>query len=270
MTVEYKTEAAVFEALRAMYPEQAYAVLPSVPDTTGTGRTRTADAIVIGLWPSRGLEIEGFEIKVSRADCLKELKQVNKSAPVQKYCDRWWIVAGVRGIVDAAELPKTWGLIQPYGESLRREVPAPQLEPAEVNRGFVAALMRQYCRHELPEAALNLACEAARKEGLSKGIEIGKNSVGGDHKRLQSAYDQLRERVDAFEAASGITLLSGWSRQLEDGRSTIADHDPFALGRAVATVLKGDKELEHARSRLGHFKSDLQRILTQLDNMGCK
>jgi hypothetical protein len=36
--------------------------------SNGTFAESTADAIIIGNWPSSGYEIQGFEVKVSRSD----------------------------------------------------------------------------------------------------------------------------------------------------------------------------------------------------------
>ena len=99
MAKTYKTEDAVFRLLDKRYPAESHALFRQVADSTGYGQKRYADAVAFGLWPSRGLEIEGLEIKVSRQDWLNELKNHAKSADIQAYCHRWWIVAGDRSIV---------------------------------------------------------------------------------------------------------------------------------------------------------------------------
>ena len=57
-----------------------YAFMTEVRDATGAMGQRYADAITMCLWPSQGLEIIGFEIKVARSDWLNELKEAMKSA----------------------------------------------------------------------------------------------------------------------------------------------------------------------------------------------
>ena len=54
---------------------------------------RYADAVAMNLFPSRGLALHGFEIKVSKSDFKSEIENPEKSVPVQQYCDHWWIVA---------------------------------------------------------------------------------------------------------------------------------------------------------------------------------
>ena len=85
----------VTKLLREKYKAPEYAYLTEVRNATGYSRRDTyADGIAMSLWPSRGLEVMGFEIKVSRSDLLQELRALNKSAPIQKYCDRWHLVLG--------------------------------------------------------------------------------------------------------------------------------------------------------------------------------
>lgn len=56
--------------------------------------------------------VHGFEIKVSRADWLRELKTHGaKSALWRTYCHYWWIVVPDASIVQPGELPDGWGLL---------------------------------------------------------------------------------------------------------------------------------------------------------------
>ena len=64
MKVKKITAQHILEALGNEYVGDAYAFLSQLRNGTGYGKsTRTADAISMCLWPSRGLEIEGYEIK---------------------------------------------------------------------------------------------------------------------------------------------------------------------------------------------------------------
>lgn len=107
-------------ALRAKYAAPEYALIFEVRNGTGFARrtARYADAIAMNLYPSRGLEIIGFEIKASRADWLRELKNPDKAEEIGKFCDRWYVVIGDKDIVKPGELPACWGLIVPRGNGL--------------------------------------------------------------------------------------------------------------------------------------------------------
>ena len=77
------------DALRFSFPEDQYALLFEVRNSTGYGkRIRSADALAMSLWPSRGLELIGFEIKRSRIDWLKELSQPEKAEEICRFCDQ--------------------------------------------------------------------------------------------------------------------------------------------------------------------------------------
>jgi hypothetical protein len=69
-------------ALRRFYKTTEYALMFEVADSTGANSHRRADAVAMNLWPSRGLYIEGIEVKVSRSDWRKELDTPSKSWPV--------------------------------------------------------------------------------------------------------------------------------------------------------------------------------------------
>ena len=81
----------VVNRLRDRYPSAAYAFFEQVRNGTGYSRTvvRTADALAFSLWPSRGLTLDGFEIKAYRGDywqgaaSLSELAQSGTSRPKQ-------------------------------------------------------------------------------------------------------------------------------------------------------------------------------------------
>jgi hypothetical protein len=73
----------VIAALRKKYPAAAWAFLEQVANGTGYAKKyRWADALAMGLWPSRGMELHGIEVKVSRSDWLRELENpARKLAP---------------------------------------------------------------------------------------------------------------------------------------------------------------------------------------------
>lgn len=150
------TEATMVEMLRKRYGTRSgngpkWALVPHVRNgagwggARGIGGLRTCDAIAVGLWTSTGLGLHGHEIKVSRSDWLRELKDLTKADAFRCFCDHWWVVAAP-GIVRAGELPEGWGLLEAQGGRLRVAVPAPDLTPERPPRGLVAALIRAAIR----------------------------------------------------------------------------------------------------------------------------
>lgn len=192
-------------ALRCRYSGNDWAFLTEVPDGTGAAKTRSADAMAMSLWPSRGLELHGIEVKANRADWLRELKDAAKAEALCSYCDRWWIAAGDPDIVREGELPKTWGLLVPRGKTLVQKVAAPELSPLPVDRCFLAGLLRRAMEQLVPKPEV----DAAHREEVESAYNRGKASAEYEIKRAQDARAELESKVKTFEAASGLTI-SGW------------------------------------------------------------
>ena len=62
--------AELMKLLRGRHPAHCWAFFENVPNATGYAQRRTADAVAMALWPSLGLELHGFELKISRGDFL--------------------------------------------------------------------------------------------------------------------------------------------------------------------------------------------------------
>jgi hypothetical protein len=137
------TESRVFEQLKHIFPSPAYVRLPQVRNGTGYARstTRTADAIIVSAWPSRGLWMAGVEIKVTRSDWKKELAHPDKADGIQRYCHHWY-VACPKGLIDEAMVPKTWGLIEVNGTTAEIARQAPELTPRPVDLLLVCSILR--------------------------------------------------------------------------------------------------------------------------------
>ena len=101
--------------LQGTFSPPAYITLEEVRDATGFDGHRTADAIAVSLYRSRGKAIWGFEMKVSRSDWLHELKQPEKAESIMRYCDYWALVVPNKDIVKPGELPATWGMYVELG-----------------------------------------------------------------------------------------------------------------------------------------------------------
>jgi hypothetical protein len=233
--------------LQARYPAPAYALFPEVRNATGFSASRSADAIAMGLYPSRGLVLEGFELKVSRSDWLRELRRPEKAETIMRYCDRIWLVAATKDMVPPEELPAAWGLMVPQGGALRIRKQAPDRpasERRELDRAFLASLLRNahsYIRRELQNAA---HIEAARKEGRREGESTAASKV----ERLERAGRDLQERVERFERESGVRIADAWN---------IGD-----ISAAVKMVVSGG-HLD-LRRRLELARGEIDRILQSL------
>lgn len=134
----------LIQLLALEWPSPDCAFIPEFRSGTGWGRSQRADAIAMHLWPSKGLELIGFELKISRSDWLRELKQGDKANHMKQFCDRWYVVASDSKVVKYAhELPEGWGLMFCEKGKIVTMIEAPKLEPIPIDRLILASLMRR-------------------------------------------------------------------------------------------------------------------------------
>ena len=234
----------VIRLLAKRYDHEAWVFLEQVANATGSDATRTADAIAMGLWPSRGLDILGFEVKVSRSDWIKELKDPSKADKIQRYCDFWWVVVGDASIIHDGEMPLNWGLLAPTRGNTTLKVikSSPRLKPKKISKKFLASILRNLDRQQSHRSALKKATKSAFDEGKRVGFKEGTKFKGRDSENLNKALLQLQQRIQDFEKASGVSI-SEWE-------------DPLKIGRAVNFVLRLDSsnlsQFIHLRDRLKH------------------
>jgi hypothetical protein len=202
------------DALHKRYPPDAYALLFQVPNGTGSHKSRTADALAFGMWPSRGLNIEGIEIKVSRSDWRRELEDVGKAATFSVYCHRWWIAAPPN-VVESGELPPKWGLLELRNGVLRQTVEAPPQTPTPMPHQMWIAVMRSVRNVGLA------AIERRRRE-----IETQAKSDAGQR------YEELLDRVAKFKEATGIDVRYSYNTD-EIGRALTMIKDGEDYRKAV-------------------------------------
>lgn len=237
--------AEVMLAVQTRYSGKAWAFLPQVRRGRGFGAQAIADAIAMSLWPSRGLEIHGFEIKVSRGDWLRELRKPAKADMIFRLCDRWWLAVGDASIVRDGELPPTWGLLTPVGKSLVPYVQAPKLTPTDpLDRDFVASILKQASAFIAP------TIKASSENGeYQRGFAAGRDSLGAAVTRDCQRLTQLQAQLTAFEEASGIRIDS-WN----DGKR---------MGDALNIVMHR-KNLAHVISRHGRMHQEVMKLARTL------
>jgi hypothetical protein len=234
------------DMLRKRYPSPEWALMEEVAPATGGG-TRYADAVAVNLWRSRGHAIHGFEIKVSRSDWLRELKQPEKAEEIYLYCDHWWILAP-SGIVKNGELPPNWGLLELRETGIVQSIVAPKLEPTPISREFFASIMRR--GHEqitsIAERMQRASVDQARAE-IDMLVAQQVDSSTKHHREREKQITEFSEKtgisferyngpcIDTIKLAQRLESLSGWHgngalRQL----GKLADQ----LERAADTVRK--------------------------------
>jgi hypothetical protein len=76
-------------------------IIPEVRNDAGFAASRSIDAVSLGLWPSRGLNLTAYELKVSRGDWLRELRDPAKAEAFAGLVDYIYLVVSD----DSAEQP---------------------------------------------------------------------------------------------------------------------------------------------------------------------
>lgn len=206
-----------------------------VGNDTGTKVTRHADAVAIGIWPSTGHQIHGYEIKVSRGDFLNEMKQPEKSWPVMRFCHRWTLLTPP-GLVRVDELPPNWGLQTFDGRVLRTVKQAPLMQPEPLSGGFVAALVRR--AGEADEALISAAVNKAileRKLTIEQAVEREKErwADGGDYRQQEAAkrlakYDALFGKLPSYDIERAAPIVRA---VIETGAQSAIDHLKYQRDR---------------------------------------
>ena len=159
------TEAAMLEHLHSRYSRSwgnvpRYVCAEHVRSQAGFDAPRCADMIVQDLWPAKGLELIGYEVKVSRSDWLAELRDPEKAAAFRPYLHRWYLVVPDRSIVQH-DLPDRWGLMALTGGKLRVVTPAVLMIPEPMPATMTAALLRAAVKTAERRAVLSRAVGVA-------------------------------------------------------------------------------------------------------------
>jgi hypothetical protein len=145
------TEADVFRILESNFGlHGGYLTFPQIRNGTGfqLAVNRTADALIVSTWPSKGIYFHGCEIKCKRADWLRELKDMEKSKAISQYCEFWSVVAADETIVKKDELPEGWGLLVVDAEGEIKTLKLPLRQEAKApSKLFVAAILRKAKEH---------------------------------------------------------------------------------------------------------------------------
>lgn len=231
----------VIKRLASKFPSPQYGFLTQIRNGTGGLYGGTADAMAMSVWPSRGLELYGFEVKVSRTDWLKEWKKPEKAENFAGYMHYWYLVVGNEDIVKAEELPATWGLIVPSGNGLKITKQAPKNEHiVPIDYVLMGGIFR------------NVAEQCVAKETLQdrfdEQFERGKEWQQRYVKEAERELGELKTALADFHKASGIQI-SQWGNNGD-------------LGKAVRAVLDGkDKKYQEKISKMLERAQNLVKFL---------
>lgn len=236
-------------AMRVRYPAPEWALFFEVANATGSNGKTRADAVAMNLYPSRGLEVYGFEFKAHRSDWKKELSSP-KAEPVAKYCDKWFVVAAEGVILDVNEVPAGWGYIKAMNGQLRTIKEAPHRESTPIDRHFLASILRRSSEND----------QAVMDEFLRREREKIRKNVEDEYRQRRESENRnrssLQESVNKFQQISGIEINA---------------YNGERLGELVklAELLGHDRMWAVAREMLRsaeRFSKEMDDLLKKLDD----
>jgi len=227
------------------YAGDQWCTFREVRSGTGFARKREgyADLLAVSIWPSRGIYIEGVEIKMSRSDWRAELRNPKKADAFIPHC-RYWFVAAPKGVVEVEEVPDTWGYIEVgHKRNIVRKRPAANdAKPPDLM--LFASLVR-HLKHSCGYSEDDVSRLAARKTN-DLNAELSRSR---DRCRQLERFERIAGAVEKFESASGLSI-----------------HDPWTAGD-IGTVVKLLVHTHPQRilSQLTAFTQSLQFQLRELE-----
>lgn len=233
--------------LARRYSPPFFVFFPQFRDATGWEAGRTADAVALGLYATRGYAFHGFEIKVNRSDWLAELKNAKKSDAVGVYCDRWWVVAPP-GVILPGEVPDAWGWLEATGRGLRGVKEAPERKAHPMERHVICSLIQRALGGKV-EGEIVSAEEASKRE--ARKYEQGRKDEREKYAREFRMFQEHERSIKAFEEKTGIDYLN-WSGA--------------EMGARVKLLMElGDdrflSDAERTSSQIRQWADDIEKLL---------
>jgi hypothetical protein len=243
--------------LRLRWPDEEYLHIEEAP-TDSSRQGRKLDVLVVAFWQSRGLAVDGVEIKVSPSDWKRELTNPAKADFWWKHVNRFWVAVPAK-IAERVkvDIPPTWGLLacEP-GERPVVIVRAPHHDRAPLPWPTTVGLLR--AASDAGVNALRRAEHRGRDAGFKAGQERAeRNSPDGAAK---AALDAMRERVSAFEAASGLDISTTWNAKAMGDAARLVHNEIRDPGWAARSIAMAADSTENAAKRLLEQAREAKRL----------
>jgi len=219
----------------------------------GNGSDTTSDVMVLGSWPSSGQLLEGFEVKVSRADWLNEVKCNGEKAQNKCFCDKWWLVIADESMVKEGELFDDWGMMAVVDGKLKVIKEAPPLTPKQMTKEFVSSLLRHNEKEYIPIDVVNDRVKDAIRQAEANSKE---------------KYAMLLDYVKTINKTFGITMefhdknknswlnATHWTAKVRGRYSNYTDEE---LVKLISASLNDD--LKDLSFKITQIKDYATRIL---------
>lgn len=221
----------LLDKIADLYPAPEWGFYREVSSATGAVEgKRRADAIAVNTFPSKGWEAVYFELKVSRGDLRRELRNPEK-AKLTRFCTESFIVVPApRKLVipDLTELPRGWGLIEVGTGKPVTIVEAAKKVAAEPDMDFTRSLLRAGATQGA--AALGEIAGAPMVAITRPDLSRGRVALACGHVAPMPLAKKLPAKIPCFACAEGRPV------DLEVVEAMIDDAEDEDLARIAAMV----------------------------------
>lgn len=232
-------------------------------EVTAPGSNRRADVVHVGLWQNRGAgRIDVCELKTSRGDFLRELKDPAKAEAWWPYSTTFNLVVPHLSIAGPDDLPPGWGLLIPTGRGRRfKEVVKPAERTPQLTIGLLLTLLKNTettRTNALREQHGRLTQEFYRREEKLR-RELASSSDPETSARLQL--------LDKLEVRLGMRLKDyAWRDEATSPEVAAAALKDLAAGHAAVARAKSDlrmraEELDRAAVDIAQHAASLRAAL---------
>ena len=191
-------------------------------NSTGGSQTGAIDVAAFNCWPSNKYYRIAYEVKRSRGDFLRELKNPGKRKWVEEFFHETYFVVDDNSIVLDEEVPDGWGLLSPTktGDKLRRRKVARPREPKEPPTGFWMSLARRLSedKQKIVSSMYSIDNQSFTQEEFKKlldekvyeGTLYERDRLKKEQDRLEKATREYQESLstleEPFRALTEITV----------------------------------------------------------------
>lgn len=179
--------------LNDMYSDpNQYVCAAEVSPRTGAWERRI-DFLVMNCYDSEQLKIQGYEIKISKADLKRELEDPDKHAVFFDAIDFYWLIAPKQVLDNIDLIPPKWGVRAVWrdesGKIASRTVRKPtclhdeQMYSRKIRKTFMASFCRAISKQSLTKAKL--------------------------YEQQRGLEDEIRKKLEK-EIADGARIVPNW------------------------------------------------------------
>lgn len=249
---------AMYELLKHRHPAPEWATFAELNIGTGSNGGRWIDFYAMNCYPSKGNLKVAYEIKASRADFLREMKQPNKRAAAEKLADECYFVAP-HGLIAADEIPEGWGLIVMNKGGLRMVKQAKQRRIETLPISFVLSIARRssepapelpaaiwvYAGQEIPADKLREIADQATRATIRDAEWKAKDELGqsNEFKLMQGIQAVIRD-VLGYRVSVNPDLLRSRLTANQSGRQPLNPFMGTRMREAIDELQRSLKELK--------------------------